>query len=71
MSSVSKSIFVLEEKTSEILYDYIGLVFTDKKNPIKKTITTRRRVNSPCKSTKIKSPNEIMTLKYDAATASG
>ena len=31
MSSVSKSIFVLEEKTSELLYDYIGLVFTDKK----------------------------------------
>jgi len=31
MSSVSKSIFVLEEKTSEILYDYISLVFTDKK----------------------------------------
>ena len=31
MSRVSKSIFVLEEKSSELLYDYISLVFTDKK----------------------------------------
>jgi transcription elongation factor len=31
MSSVSKSIFVLEEKSSELLYDYISLMFTDKK----------------------------------------
>ena len=31
MSNVSKSIFVLEEKSSELLYDYISLVFTDKK----------------------------------------
>ena len=31
MSSVSKSIFVLEEKSSELLYDYICLMFTDKK----------------------------------------
>jgi hypothetical protein len=29
MSSVSKSIFVLEGKSSEFLYDYISLVFTD------------------------------------------
>lgn len=29
MSGVSKSIFVLDEKTSEFLYDYISLVFTD------------------------------------------
>jgi hypothetical protein len=31
MSSVSKSIFTLEEKNSELLCDYISLVFTDKK----------------------------------------